>query len=367
MKILYLHIGLSKTGTSAIQAWLSKNSNKIIMQGFMYADATPKAAFGAVTSGNGVEFYHACESEDEERLVSILRDFYFLNFKYSIISSEVLQGLKKEKLIFLKKSCLKQGVEIRVIAFVRSIYEHLYSNYLQGIKRHGYAKPFGSYGHLDFREQKQYLENYFSVFGDALHLLNYDYSKADIIAPFLAVVKLNHKGLSPLDFRVNRSLSENETYLLRSLNQIHKGKFSQIFSDFLLASNPNLLTKPIRDAALVNEVYQQATDNLKWINSIIADGQPDIEFTLPNNRRGIYRDAPLNSLLNTVVDFALTQEEFEDEEKVRWINFLRDWAISLESVDIKLSFRLMSHAAVLRPNGPLIKKKVLKYAELIRD
>ena len=367
MKILYLHIGLSKTGTSAIQAWLSKNSNKIIKQGFMYADTAPKAAFESVTSGNGVQFYHACESEDEERLVCILRDFYFLNYQYSIISSEVLQGLKKEKLIFLKNFCLKQGIEIRVIAFVRSIYEHLYSNYLQGVKRHGYTKLFGSYGNLDFGEQKQYLENYFSVFDNALHLLNYDYSKADLIAPFLAFVKLNHKGLLPLDFRVNRSLSENETYLLRSLNQIHKGKFSQIFSDFLLASNPNLLTKPIYDSALVNDVCLQAADNLKWINNIIADGQPNIKFILPNDKRGICRDVSLNSLLNTVVDFALIQEEFKDEEKVRWVNFLRDWAISLESVDIKLSSRLMSRAYVFRPNGPLIKKKVLEYAGLIRD
>jgi hypothetical protein len=45
-------------------------------------------------------------------------------------------------------------------------------------------------------------------------------------------------------------------------------------------------------------------------------------------------------------------------KKDQFVNFIRDFAVFMEKKNITDSFRLMSKAHQLRPNGPFIKKKL---------
>ncbi len=65
MKELFIHIGLSKTGSSAIQSWLSLNSEKLRLKGVDYADLSPSAKEGKITAGNGVD-YIVLDSKGQE-------------------------------------------------------------------------------------------------------------------------------------------------------------------------------------------------------------------------------------------------------------------------------------------------------------
>ena len=53
MRTLYLHIGLGKTGSSALQSWLSLNAELLSKQGIDYADLVPEVKYGESLSGNG--------------------------------------------------------------------------------------------------------------------------------------------------------------------------------------------------------------------------------------------------------------------------------------------------------------------------
>ena len=72
MKQLYLHIGLGKTGSSALQSWLSLNAQLIARQGIDYADIVPEVKFGESLSGNGIELHHACVEKNFERVEELL-------------------------------------------------------------------------------------------------------------------------------------------------------------------------------------------------------------------------------------------------------------------------------------------------------
>ena len=53
---VYLHIGLPKTGSSAIQSWLSAHSKDLAGVGVTYADLMPKAKLEQISGGNGLSY-----------------------------------------------------------------------------------------------------------------------------------------------------------------------------------------------------------------------------------------------------------------------------------------------------------------------
>lgn len=56
---------------------------------------------------------------------------------------------------------------------------------------------------------------------------------------------------------------------------------------------------------------------------------------------------------------------FYREPKLRELNKIRDMAIMLEGIDIKLSYDLMSLALKHRPSGPFLRKKIQEYEEIL--
>jgi hypothetical protein len=96
MKHLFLHIGLGKTGSSALQSWLSLNAETLSRQGIDYADLIPEAKHGEVSSGNGYALYRACVGQDFDEVEKLITSTYFFDPEnnVSIISCELLQGIR---------------------------------------------------------------------------------------------------------------------------------------------------------------------------------------------------------------------------------------------------------------------------------
>jgi hypothetical protein len=137
MKQLYLHIGLGKTGSSAIQSWLSLNVAALSDQGINYADLAPLAKQGATTSGNGHVLVRACRDNNFDEVERLITEIYFRDAKNStaIISSENLQDVRLPKLRKVQEICQRHNINISVIAYIRSVYERAYSSYVQSVKR----------------------------------------------------------------------------------------------------------------------------------------------------------------------------------------------------------------------------------------
>ncbi|WP_166372400.1 hypothetical protein [Psychromonas sp. SA13A] len=365
MKKLYIHIGLSKTGSSAIQSWLSLNSEELKRQGGDYADLSPSAKEGKITAGNGVQLFHACNSENWEEVERLILNVYFGNNFKAIISSETLQNISPIAIKKIKSICDDKNIEVNIIAYVRSVYELLYSNYLQGVKRHGFTFRFGEKEGMGYKPQRTFLENYFRVFGSDLKVLNYDSFKKDIYRSFASVLELNVDKFIVKNRRVNRSLIFGETEVLIEMNQLHKGVFSTEISDFLIELSPELPTTVFYKTDLLEKTRKHAIDDLNWINEhLIHDGDL-IELDFSNKFQSVKHldDIDNSKIFRDVATWALNRETQTYCKEL--VDFLRDFAVFFEKIDVEQSYKLMKKALLLRPQGPFIQKKVKYYERLL--
>ena len=273
MKQLYLHIGLGKTGSSALQSWLSLNAELIARQGIDYADIVPEVKFGESLSGNGTALHHACVDQDFDRVEELLTSTYFFTpgNTVAIVSCELLQGLSLSKIETIKDICNRNAIEVTIVAYVRSVYEWLYSTYVQFVKRASHTHSFGAKSEdLDFAAFHDSLVRYFEVFGERVNVLNYDSAKKDIYSSFARVTGIATDALKPLNMRVNRSLSFKEVEVLRRINALHNGAFSTQISNFVISQAPDIRSPVYYDAALVERVREDSEVAVQWINNQFA-------------------------------------------------------------------------------------------------
>jgi hypothetical protein len=269
MKKLFLHVGLGKTGSSALQSWLSLNSKAFAKQGVDYADLVPQAKKGEVSSGNGYPLHKACVSQDFEEVERLLNTTYFFNpgNHVALISCELFQGLRIQLLESLNETLNKCNLDVTIIVYVRSIYEQLYSTYLQGIKRASIAHRFGEEASdLIMSRSVQFLKKFVTVFGDRVLAVNYDDRNTDIYTSMARIIGIEKTGLKALEKKVNRSLTLEEAEVLRRMNGLHGGKFSTSLSDFVVKSSPNVETPVYYDPELVRKVRAATDKDLRWVN-----------------------------------------------------------------------------------------------------
>ena len=269
MKKLFLHIGLGKTGSSALQSWLSLNAEAFSKQGVDYADLVPQAKTGEVSSGNGYPLHKACVNQDFEEVERLLNTTYFFNRRnhVALVSCELFQGLRMPLLEKLNDTFIKCDIDVTVIVYVRSIYEQLYSTYLQGIKRSSIAHRFGEEdSDLVMARSVQFLKKFVTVFGDRVLAVNYDDAKDDIYAAMAGIIGIEKNGLKPLKKKVNRSLTLEEAEVLRRMNGLHGGVFATSLSDFVVKLSPNVDTPVYYDPSLVRRVKAATKEDLLWVN-----------------------------------------------------------------------------------------------------
>ena len=144
MRQLYIHIGLGKTGSSALQSWLSINAAELARQDIAYADLSDDARAGKASSGNGALLVDALRDENYLEVERLLQTVYFPPDTHAtgIISSELLKDIRPPKLRELHTLLKRLDIEPRIIAFVRSVYERAYSTYGQRVKMLGHTEPF---------------------------------------------------------------------------------------------------------------------------------------------------------------------------------------------------------------------------------
>lgn len=270
MKKLFLHIGLGKTGSSALQSWLSLNSEALSKQGIDYADLVPHAKTGEVSSGNGYDLQRALIDQDFDEVERLLTHTYFFNRKNNValISCELFQGIRAPFVQKIHDICAKCDIDVTIIVYIRSVYEQQYSTYLQGIKRSSIAHRFGEKSSdIAFHRSVEYLRRYVRVFGDKVLAVNYDIAKKDIYASLAGIVGINTKGLKTLEKKVNRSLTLEEAEVLRRMNHLHGGVFATNISDFIIKASPNIDTPIVYDRDLLERLRDSTEEDLLWVNN----------------------------------------------------------------------------------------------------
>lgn len=287
MKILYLHIGAGKTGTSAIQSQLAINKDILWKHGVFYPSFRneSRAKNFKITSGNALDFAHILR-EDKVNTSEIKRSIKkYVNDaegKNILLSSEAMHSYSDKNACILREQALKLGYQVKVIYYVRAIADHMMSSYHQSIKRHKNTKPFDSMIKNKTGRFLKTIERSGKNFGyENIILKNYDLVKDNIFLDFLTdVLKFSEvKEFTIKNKKVNRSLIDSEIDFMLHINRFFNKNNESIFiSDALIHNNPDIEYQMSISKKHIDELSRFYATELEQINSYLPENQRPLKL-----------------------------------------------------------------------------------------
>lgn len=274
---IYLHVGCGKTGSSALQVWLSQVSRELAEKGLVYPmhHGQPLSSY-SVTSGNGWRLSNAIQERTVDDYFARWRDQYIE--PTLLFSSECLQQLDTEDWIYFSQYATEHDIEIEVLAYVRNVYDVCYSSYVQLVKRNTYSDDFRSFAlnHTtlqQFSVIKKLVES--NVNKKIIHYDNILNQGLSIAESLINLTDINYKTLPPqTQSIVNRSLNQTEISLMRAANRhytdIHQNvcyEFSAALSDRLINSDPEIATEIIDDPIVYDHLCSTMQKDVDYANS----------------------------------------------------------------------------------------------------
>jgi len=397
-KTLYLHIGCGKTGSSALQVWLNNEAGALAREGVDYP------LFGArrldtytISSGNGVKLLEAVNTGAASAFIAQLAGSRHPKI---LLSSETFQGFTDETLEEIKWAAAQNGMRVLIIAYVRDVYDIVYSSYLQVIKRHLYVNSFREFATSRRTiQQFEVLNKYRRHFArEDIEVLHYDSQrKRGLEVSMCETLGIDPKAIAPMPtVKVNRSLDVFEAELLRVTNKHYvtayskdeaSNLFSSRISDLLIYSDPEKETEILLDEEALAHLRDICQESLEDVNANFLRETPLSLFDMEGKR--ITRDVPelppaYEQVIGTAIAFlagkvpargaaparkpaaapapaaAEPAVEFQCSDP-KFINALRDEAVRVEDEDLQKAQALMAAAAALRPKGEFIVKKLAQY------
>ncbi len=241
-KIVYLHIGPPKTGTTAIQDFMVETAERLNTEGVLY----PKA--GRVPSGKtywirkfeeyvpdkGPKNAHhllgwtirkvAHGEEAESYWQQVLREMDESDCTHIVISSEEFSQCTPEEIHRIRTYL--NAYEVRILIYIRSLFPIKLSTYTQDVKAGRYFKSFNSYirsGKDDRQDYDRIINSWSAAFSkERLILKSFDQllAQQSLIEDFCHTI-----GLDPARYekqagfiRSNRSPKPHLIRILRTIN-----------------------------------------------------------------------------------------------------------------------------------------------------
>ena len=311
---LTIHIGLPKTGSSAIQTWLSANVGQLAKHGITYADLAPNAKLGAITSGNGSilrNLLRAKRTPDPGPLLDTLIKTYFAGREEALISSELLVEAEPDRLRLLSEFLLDQRVDTIVVAFVRDIYPLARSFYAQAVKRHGYADTFDHYVETTFVDTQLAPIDRWSLAFANLRIMNYSNLPSSLEAAASKLFFENRILTEPGSFQVvNRSLNTQEMDFLLRTNAKHGRRYSRLFSDVLLAPQSASAPRPEATPAIIQLLETRFQPIVDGLNTRYLDPMKETRVAVNSEGRAateeqnIGKPPDLERVVDTLIGLA---------------------------------------------------------------
>lgn len=248
MKEIILHLGVPKTGTSAIQVFLARNRAALVAHGIDYL---PIGEFGMgreghISSGNGAYLARTLLPENAPaRLAdaSPHRAELYAALEQSpcetgLVSSELFTDARQELLEELLITLRAKAITPRAIIYVRRQDQLLTSAYIQQVKRHGSIELPDAYVRrvyrgLAFLKYASFYHRLVALFGAGKVTVRL-YGPAVCEGPrlfqdFLAALAVAPEGFATDLSEVNTSLSPNQIAIMLLINRYRpRMQFSDI-------------------------------------------------------------------------------------------------------------------------------------------
>ena len=287
-KTIVLHIGLPKTGSSALQSFFANNAETFRRHGVHYPNhpSQDDARNGRVTSGNAPGLYLKTQQRRAH-------EFFEATTRHAddcatlLLSSEFLGKLEPADITHLV-AARPTDWDLKVICFVRDVYPLLWSTYGQNVKGGGLT--------VSFAERLRHLKEPYShgktltewsswLTAGQLRAFHYESHATSLMKTVTEEIQVPYSVCEPVAERVNRGLAPVEVEVLRSLNASHKGWLSKEISDALLDRSDLSPHLPYYDDAVdfVTKKYQGVVQE---INERFFSARPALSLGIPSADSG---------------------------------------------------------------------------------
>jgi len=218
-KQIYIHVGPPKTGTSAVQKWLSSNQSFLRNHGVFYPSHSVDA--NGVSSGNVISIYDIDEKKqiclNKVRLTNLINAFNASEYSILLMSSEFFFRQMDELKLHIPNA--------KFIAYVRNPMEIKESGYNQSVKRHfkigkintGRGKRLPYMARLvEFTDAYGAEDLYLRLYGAQY------FERGNIVSDLLSVIGIEVNVALPV---VNNSYQFEALEFKRWFNQFHLDDF----------------------------------------------------------------------------------------------------------------------------------------------
>lgn len=238
MKDIILHIGIPKTGSSALQVYWARNQLALRTQSIEYFTAGDFSigATGAISSGNGARLARCLAPNDsviylddiKDQLSDLKDQISASHCQTGLLSSELFIDIEDGALRHFRNWIEEQSVKLRLFFFIRNQIDFLASSYVQQVKRHRYTgtpdefarSAYNTIPYLNFDSLLQRAEDL--VGPDNVICKVYDIANltpTGIYNAFTQSFQLNADTLTPVEENINPGLTPDLIGAMRVLNK----------------------------------------------------------------------------------------------------------------------------------------------------
>lgn len=219
---IFVHAGLPKTGTSAIQEGLRKLSQAGRLARVGYPCPEPAAGAGNGTALAQELIFTNPAPTSTARMEALAGELVEANAGRApslLVSSEDLCYADMEKFARLREVLLRHARSVRLLVAVRPLMPWSYSVYLQLVKAHALAADFDGDWLRGHAGQFLWYFRHLDRFGVPTTVFRYRH--ADLLRHFLGLVGEDEALAAQVpDTVANRSLAADELGVLRAINAV---------------------------------------------------------------------------------------------------------------------------------------------------
>jgi hypothetical protein len=238
MKLLIIHAGLPKTGTSALQVFLARSHEALRRQSFDYfrLGEFKKAGAGQISSGNGFLVARSllalgdpsAATNPDQHLAALNRAIAASACETGLLSSEYFAHCPPERLKPWVASLRDAGITPKILYFIRAQDQLLSSMYVQYVKRSHCRETPEAYAARTYRDvpylkHASFYQTQHDIFGPG-NVVCRVYEHAVNTPNGLARTFLEAIGADPAGFpgetqNINLGLTPAELAIMRELNK----------------------------------------------------------------------------------------------------------------------------------------------------
>jgi len=283
-KIVFLHIGFPKTGSSAIQVFLAKNMKKLEEFNYKYPDFgdrnIERAEVGLITSGNGVKLKNALIKDSENKKTTNSLDLirkYIVpeleNFNI-IISCESLSSLNNSQISILYEIFRKFDINVTIISYLRRQDYFLESGWKQwGVKQEKFQEYLVRHPIFDWKAILDQWSKYFGKESIIVRAYEKIQLQGGLIPDFLNLLKLPSKDHFEVpEVYTNPGFNRDILELIYINNDLFENAHDNSFYNFLYdVLDDNFLKKPFEEMSFLSPAQRHDyLERHKEINESIA-------------------------------------------------------------------------------------------------